>query len=194
MSSSALRRRLLRARGAITKVADDRRGTTAIEFGMLAGPFFMLALGVMGVGLNFFTSNSLDNAVAVSTRQIRTGQAQKGGMTLGEFRQSVCDAAGSYIKCDDRLKVHIQNATRWSEIDPQNCIENGVLADPPGSAGDPLSSQSGGAEAVVLVTVCYEWELAKTLPYLQLGDLGNGSAVMQAVATFRTEPYPQSAN
>ncbi|MDX2145059.1 MAG: TadE/TadG family type IV pilus assembly protein [Rhodospirillaceae bacterium] len=192
MSSSAPR--TPRASGILMRLFRCRRGTTAVEFGMVAGPFLMFALGVMGVGLHFFTSNSLDNAVAMATRQIRTGQAQKSGMTLGQFRQSVCDAGGSYIKCDNHLKVHVQSADRWSDITPRSCLTNGGLTEPPGGSSDPLSSQSGGAEQVVLVTLCYEWELAKYLPFLEVGDMNGGSAVMQAVTTFRTEPYPQAAN
>ena len=41
----------------------------------------------------------------------------------------------------------------------------------------------------VLVTACYEWDLAKKLPFLLMGDLSNGSALIQASSVFRTEPY-----
>jgi hypothetical protein len=44
---------------------------------------------------------------------------------------------------------------------------------------------------VVLVTLCYTWDLAQTFPFLKLGknSNGTGSAVVQATTAFRTEPY-----
>lgn len=170
----------------------DVRGATAIEFGFLAGPFFMFTLGVMAVGLFFFTQNSLESAVNVASRQIRTGMAQKNGVTLAQFKQAVCNAAGAYIKCDN-LRVHIASDSSWSSIEPKDCVTDGKLTEPSGRANDPVSGQSGGASQVVLVTLCYEWELARYLPYFSFGNMDDGSAALQAVTTFRTEPYPTTA-
>jgi hypothetical protein len=49
----------------------------------------------------------------------------------------------------------------------------------------------------VLVTVCYDWQLPITFPYLQYMmmrpadgvPLASGGSLIQSVATFRTEPY-----
>jgi hypothetical protein len=41
----------------------------------------------------------------------------------------------------------------------------------------------------VLIWVCYEWSLASKIPYLNLGNMGNGSRLIQAATTFRTEPF-----
>ena len=59
----------------------DERGFTAVEFAMVAMPFLMLLFGTIGIGLFFFTTFSLENAVEQASRQIRTGQAQLAGMT-----------------------------------------------------------------------------------------------------------------
>ena len=41
----------------------------------------------------------------------------------------------------------------------------------------------------MLVTTCYEWQLAGSMPFLRLGHMNNGSALIQASTTFMTEPY-----
>jgi hypothetical protein len=41
---------------------------------------------------------------------------------------------------------------------------------------------------VVLVWACYEWDMAK-FPWVNFGDMANGSMLVQATTTFRTEPY-----
>lgn len=183
--------RALRSLG--SRLAHWRRasdGTTAIEFGIVGVPFLMMCFGVITVGLHFLTTYSLENAVERAGRLIRTGQAQSAGMTANEFKQKVCQNAASYIDCDSKLKVHVQSWTDFASVQPKACLDaNGNLASGGGSGGDPIGNSSGGASAVVLITICYEWELASRLPFLRLGRMSNGSALIQAATTFRSEPY-----
>lgn len=178
-----------RSRRFLKRWGRDAEGTTAIEFALVSMPFFLFAFGIMGLGLHFFTNNALEHAVDAAARKIRTGQAQKEGKTMAQFKQMVCDAGASYLNCDSRLKIHVQSGANWSNIVPKSCLSNGALADSAGGANDALSGATGEASVAVLVTACYEWDLAKKLPFLLMGDLGNGSALIQASSVFRTEPY-----
>ena len=163
----------------------DERGFTAVEFAMVAMPFLMLLFGTIAVGLYFFTTFTLENAVEKAARQIRTGQAQMAGKTTSQFKDDVCSYAPGYVDCVGNLRVNVASFSSFSAIAPPSCTDSAgdLIPDPtpaavPGAAGD-----------VVLVTVCYEWELAGALPFLKLGDMNNGSAMIQASTTFRTEPY-----
>ena len=49
---------------------------------------------------------------------------------------------------------------------------------------------AGGASSVVLVTVCYPWSFGGSLPFIGLGNLNDGSLLIQASVAFRTEPFP----
>ena len=170
-----------------------RDGTTAIEFGLVALPFFLFAFGIMLVGMKYFTENAVEHAVEVAAREIRTGQAQAAGKTLADFRTTVCTEAGSYIQCDSKLVVHVQSGNEWADITPTPCLTGGALTPSAGVGTDPLADSSGAAEAVVLVTACYEWDLTQVFKLGgigdSIGDMANGSSLVQAVATFRTEPY-----
>ncbi len=42
---------------------------------------------------------------------------------------------------------------------------------------------------MVLVTVCYPWEFGGKLPLFKMGNLNDGSLLMQASVAFRSEPY-----
>ncbi len=165
----------------------DERGFTAVEFAMVAMPFLMLLFGTIGVGLFFFTTFSLENAVEKAARQIRTGQAQTGGKTTSQFKQDVCDLAPSFVDCIGNLRINVISSGSFSGAAASigSCTDSGgnLIPDPtdvpvPGAAGD-----------VVLVTVCYEWELPSVLPFIELGDMGSGSRLIRASTTFRTEPY-----
>lgn len=169
----------------------NERGSAAVEFAIVAIPFFLFFLGIIGMGLYFYTDSALEHGVSAAARKIRTGQAQKDALTVGGFRQLACDTAGSYINCK-KLSVLIQHAPTWSGITPQPCVGNdNNLTPSTGDSDDEIIDYTGEANEVVLVTLCYEWDLAETFGFLKLGKNsdGSGPAVVQAATAFRTEPY-----
>jgi Flp pilus assembly pilin Flp len=167
----------------------DENGTTAIEFSIVAMPFLMFAFGIVGTGLHFFTWNSLEHGVQTAARKVRTGQAQQDGITVSQFKQMIIDSAGPMIDTN-KLQVHLQTGTEWTDITPDECLDtSGVQTSGTGNSNDSVGQYSGSAGEVVLITVCYEWELAKALPFLKYDNMANGSSMIQASTTFRTEPY-----
>jgi len=172
------------------------RGSAAVEFALVALPFFMFVLGVLGIGLYFFTVSSLEHGVETAARQVRTGQAQKGGLTVGDFKNLVCSSAGSYIDCD-KLHVLVQHSATWSGITPEPCVNNSnEMSASTGDTADSLYDYTGGSSQVVLITLCYEWDLAQTFAFLKLGSGsdGSGAAIIPATTAFRTEPYSSSSS
>ena len=170
----------------------DSAGTAALEFALVAIPFFFFVFAILGTSLYFFANNALDRGVQTAARKIRTGEATQSGSSIGDFRKSVCDEAGTGIDCN-KLRVLIQNDASWANITPQGCLDgNNEMVNSTGSIEELVSDYSGDASFVALITVCYEWDLAKTFSFLQLGKGSNGSgpAVMQATTAFRIEPHP----
>lgn len=187
-----------RARTLLTRAsrffAREQSGTTAIEFALVAGPFFLLVLGIMVVALQYFTTQALDDAVSSAARKLRTGEAQKAGLTLGDFRQLVCDAGAPQVPCDNRLIVHIKSGHVFADLNPPiSCVTDGALTPPSGEATDLVSTQSGAASAVVLVTACYNWDaggsLWTTMLNLMDPETSKSVTVLSATKAFRTEPY-----
>jgi Flp pilus assembly protein TadG len=174
----------------VRRLRRDERGVTAIEFAIVATPFFMFIFGTIGIGLHFFITNSIEHAVEAAARKIRTGQAQTAGTTVGDFKTEVCAEAASFVECNGKLQIHIQHATEWSGITPAACKDGTSLATAAGAAGDSVSDFSGEESEAVLITVCYQWDLPASIPFITLGDpdLG-GASIIQAATTFRTEPY-----
>lgn len=184
-------------RGPFARLVKNEDGATAIEFALVAGPFLLFVLGIIAIGLQFFTINSLDHAVETASRKLRTGEAQKAALKMSQFREMVCDAGGNFLEADcNKIVVHVQSAANWAGIVPQSCAANGNMSAQSDMDAN-LSDSSGGAGQVVLVTVCYDWEMPVKFPYLnhilmKPSDgvaLASGGALIQSVATFRTEPY-----
>lgn len=163
----------------------DCSGTTAIEFAMVGMPFLMLLFGIISVGLFFFTTFTLENAVEEASRLIRTGQAQESGMTADQFKTEICTRVPRFVDCNGKMRVNVQKFTGFGSITTPTCTNSG------GNLVDPASTtyQTGAGGDIVLVTVCYEWELGGKIPFLSMATMANGSALIQASTTFKTEPY-----
>jgi hypothetical protein len=169
----------------------NNRGSAAVEFAIIAAPFFMLLFAIIIIGLYFFTAHALESSVEVAARKIRTGEAQKSDVTVAAFKQLVCAEAGTYIDCN-KLRVVLQSKDTWGELVPLPCVDaEGNVASSTGSAGEKISMYTGAASKVVLVTLCYQWDLAQSFKFLNLGagSDGSGPAIIPAAVAFRTEPY-----
>jgi hypothetical protein len=190
MRLSSLQLRLMRRRLPASRLARNEDGSAAIEFALVSLPFLLFVLGLLGMGLYFLASTSLEYGVEAAARKLRTGEAEKGNMTVDKFRELVCEKAGSYIDCD-KVNTIVQHATSWSGITPQACTDrNGNRVGSTGSSGELINKYSGSASEVVLVTVCYEWDLAQHFKFLKLGSGdGTGPAIIQAATAFKSEPY-----
>lgn len=166
-------------------LGDDQAGTTAIEFAMVGMPFIMLLFGIISVGLFFFTTFTLENAVEEAARLIRTGQAQESGMTSDQFKTEICNRVPRFVDCSGKIRINVQKFTGFGSITTPSCTNSG------GNLIDAASTsyQPGSSGDIVLVTVCYEWELGGKMPFLSMASTSNGSALIQAATTFKTEPY-----
>jgi Flp pilus assembly protein TadG len=154
----------------------------------------MFIFALIGCALYFFIMNSVEKGMDQASRLIRTGQAVSSKMTVDQFRQSICNNGGAWIQCN-KLQVFVKSYPGWSALvsdTPQPCVQNNaVLANAaPGSA--LIAIYSGSASDVVVVTACYQWEFTKKLPYLKLGNMSDGSMMLQTATAFRSEPYPGS--
>ena len=169
--------RLVRALGR------DRAGATAVEFAMIAAPFFFLLFAMIEIAAVFFTSTVLENAVLEASREIRTGQAQTGGMSAGEFRQEVCDRIAVIGDCD-RLEIDVKVFEDFDTVDQSSPI----LAD--GSMDDSsFGWDPGDAGDIVLVRVFYRWTLMTPNFGGALSNMAGNQRLITAATVFRNEPF-----
>ena len=77
-----------------------RRGAVALEFAILAFPFFLWLLFIFELSYDLFTQEALDGALQAAIRQIEIGNAQHlsgGGAFIGDY---LCGAAKGLLECD----------------------------------------------------------------------------------------------
>lgn len=174
-----------RAREAARRFARDRDGAAAVEFAMVATPFFMLLFGILEIALVFFASAIMEDSVAEAARDIRTGQFQNAGLSEADFRATICQRIDIVADCG-RLKVDVRTFEDFSssQFDP-----------PRGADGDLDDSgftfQPGDAGDVVVVRVFYDWPLLGPGFINGLSNLPGNRRLIASATAFRNEPYRQ---
>jgi len=170
---------------AAVRIGANEDGATAVEFGLVAVPFFMLMFAILETALIFFTGQALETAVNNTARLIRTGQAHEQGMSASDFKQSVCTQLVQLIDCENNLKLDVRTFPTFDSIDL------GVIVDDEGNLiTEDFSFQIGDAGDIVVVRSLYEWPVFMYPDVLKLGRLGNGNHVLSATAVFKNEPFP----
>lgn len=161
----------------------ERSGAAAIEFAIVAAPFFALLFALIEIGLVFFGSFTLENAVDEAGRMIRTGQAQQQGFSEDRFKEEVCNNVYALFDCMTGLKIDVRKFDDFT----------GVNLPPPlngeGELQDNFQYDPGVGGEIVVVRAFYEWSLIANIPGAGLGNMGNGSRLVTATATFRNEPF-----
>jgi Flp pilus assembly protein TadG len=160
------------------RLGKDESGATAVEFALVATPFFALLMALFEVGMIFWTGSLLDNAVADASRLIRTGQAQTGGFSKSKFRKAICDKM-SMIDCN-KLVIDVRKFPDFNSVTTPSLVK--------GSNLKPGSFTLGTGGEIVLVRVFYKWSLLA--PYLTLmNNMGSGSRLLATAQLFRNEPF-----
>ena len=167
----------------LRRFARSERGTTAIEFGLLALPFFAIIAAILETAIVFFAAQILDSGVQDTTRLIRTGQAQQAGFTISEFRDELCDHLYGMFDCD-QLKIKVTTIATFSAagvsapVDPDD-----------GTWTIAEAYDQGQGSSVILVEVYYKWPIVLNFASFDLADLPDDTRLLGAARVFRNEPF-----
>ena len=184
MTASGIRRgcRLFR------RYQRSQSGVTAIEFAMVAPPFFALMLAIFEVGIMLFSEYVIEHGVGKAARMIRTGEVQNADMTVTEFKDLVCGNLSSYLGCATNLHIDVRKFDDFDAVvRPEPLDADGELStDVTSDAYDP-----GEPYEVVVVRVYYPWSLF-TPGLSHMSNMADGQRLLAAGAAFRNEPFTDS--
>jgi len=167
-------------------VRDD--GTTAVEFAVIALPFFALIFAVLETALVFFTGQVLQTAAADTARLVLTGQVQSQNMTQEKFMEEACARVYGLFKCggEDGMMVDVRTYSSFSDIDNNKPINAKKELDL------TPTYQPGGPGQIVVVRLLYKWPINLSLLGFDLSDLTGEKRLLIGTAAFRNEPFPVS--
>ncbi len=158
-------------------------GTTAIEFSLLAIPFFVLTLGIIELSIMYASASLLEGATNSAARLIRTGQIQQSqeGDPEDLFREAMCNYATVLINCEEVSieAIRMDSFTDFDTYQPQ-FDEDGNLI--------PQGFNAGGSSDRVLIRVAYRYTLITPFVGHILGG-ATGSMLFMSTIVLQTEPY-----
>lgn len=173
-------------KNALRRFGQAREGVAAIEFGLIAVPFFFLTFGLAEVGLMGLAQTSLNFAVSDAGRQIRTGQAQLGGVTYVEVQEEICDGLNAFmaLECAGAFYLDVQRFNSFDEInDIEGPISAGVFDD------SGFGFEPGVANDYIVVRAYYRWHTITPMFENLLGNVAGGERILASSMMFRNEPY-----
>lgn len=164
--------------------AADKRGVAAVEFALIATPFFFLIFGLLEICMIFIMSSVLEHGINEAARGIRTGQFQAAGLNEAAFKTAVCAELFDLMSCDSKLKFDVKTFSSFGTTsNPSPLGADGNLDD------STFTFTPGGSNDIVVVRVFYEWDLITPVLSAPLKNMSNGRRLLQATVAFRNEPF-----
>lgn len=172
---------------------NDRDGATAIEFALLAIPFFMLLFAILELAIIFFISSTLSHAVSESGRQIRTGNFQNCGQAA--FKAAVCDKMKGLGNCEQNLRLDVIsepsfNAITLPDVPPPPAAA--PASPPPAVPNGQYDATLAGDPVVIRAAYYHNLLLPPELTRLE-SSAGSGTHMIVTSTAFRNEPFPAQA-
>lgn len=164
----------------------DERGVTAIEFGLLALPFFTVIFAIMQTAIMFLGIQVLDSAVEDASRLVKTGQAQNANYTMTEFRSLVCDYTFNLFDCS-QIQLKVAVISSFSSVTTNPTVQTCDVTSCTWSFTQDF--QGGSGRDVIQVSAYYRWPLLVTLPYFNLRNQPDNYRLISAIRVFRNEPF-----
>jgi Flp pilus assembly protein TadG len=130
----------------------------------------------------FLGEFTLDQAATRVARMVRTGEAQKAGLSADDFHKAICTEVSYLLKCTD-LAVDLKVYGSFAELPPPSAVQNGTL----NTTG--FGYQLGGSQAVQALRIYYKWPVITDMMRSTMSDMSDGSHLLSSIVVFQTEPY-----
>lgn len=160
-------------------------GAAAVEFALVAIPFFAIMFAIIELAFVFWAGQVLETAVNNTSRLIMTGQAQKQNFDKAKFKQELCSRVLGLFNCNSGIIIDVRTSGAFASanLGKPAYKANGQVDD------TGFQYQTGGPGDIVVVRVMYEWPLIMRTFGLDLADTPSGKRLLMSAVAFRNEPY-----
>ncbi|MCP5433020.1 MAG: pilus assembly protein [Alphaproteobacteria bacterium] len=165
------------------RLLKDRRGSTAVEFGLVALPFLVMLFAIVESTLVFFNTLTLENGMTQVARLIRTGQVQAQGMSESQFRQVLCDEIKMLMSCNENLIIDVRKFQDFGDANsPSPTDGNGNITIQP-------QFNPGKDGEIIMVRMYYKYHIQTPVMEKYLSNAAGGVRLLATAAVFRNEPF-----
>ncbi len=189
------------------KLVRSSDGAAAIEFAILAVPYFLIVFAIIETFVAFAAEQLVTNAVNTLGRELRTGQITYNlnrsttDMDVTKFRRAFCEEVNIMIQCSEeeiatpnKLYIDARTFTSFAAI-PKTIPRKSTAAY---SDIDPTSFKftPGGPSSINMLRAYYRWQVITDLvrPFITTIRPADGSMpsdfLIVATTAFQNENYP----
>ncbi|WP_411969521.1 TadE/TadG family type IV pilus assembly protein [Mesorhizobium sp. CA10] len=169
----------------------DRRGSTAMEFAMLAIPFALLVFAILESCISFAGQEVMANVADDVARQLRTGQLQKTNVTEASIKQLICSRLEIMVAKDcPGLLVDLREYPSFADAATAGFkIVNGDIVLVQGTNSMNFTVSPGLAESINMLRVFYKWPVMTDFLAKSMANLKDGNTLHFASVTWQNEPF-----
>ncbi|MDN5928632.1 MAG: pilus assembly protein [Hyphomicrobiales bacterium] len=170
----------------IARFIGNRKGSTAIEFTILAIPFALLVFAILESCVAFAAQQLLSNATDDIAREVRTGQLTTANLDETKLRDMFCGKMSIMVgsNCDAYVHFDLESYGSFADVAAvRTTVENGALV----TTG--FKVLPGGPLTINMLRVYYEWPVMTDLMTKLMSNLSNGRTLLFATATWQNEPF-----
>ncbi len=166
----------------------DRKGATAVEFGLLATPFFFMLMMIVEMSMVFWTRQVLQEATNQAARTILTGESRTlySGSVAAQtaaFRDAVCARMNMATDCPTRLFIDVQPSSAFP-ANANSMVTSGTI-DVSRYQMRPVAPSE-----IVVVRTAYKVPVITSGFFSAMSRLTTNENVLESVVAFRAEPFP----
>lgn len=190
--------RLARLKPFLEKLGVSRDGTAAIEFAILAIPYFLVVFAIIETFVALMAEQVVANATETMARRLRTGQISS-SISKEDFRKSFCDEVSVMITCSDEIdkeqKLYIDLRSFAAFKDIPTTIPLKAYGEYYDLDTAQFGFTPGGPETINMLRVYYRWRVVADIirPYLTKIRPADGSMpshfLIVATNAFMNEKY-----
>ncbi|MGI2032939.1 TadE/TadG family type IV pilus assembly protein [Rhizobium panacihumi] len=187
----------------LRRFARSQDGAAAIEFAILALPYFLIVFAILETFIAFIGEQVISNGVEVMARKVRTGEIKS--TTANDpafrttFRTAFCDEISVMISCPaseiatpTRLYIDLRSFSSYADI-PTTIPRKDTSINADLKTTD-FAYSPGGAKSINMLRAYYRWpvyvDLVRPMLTTVRSSDGIGDFLIVATATFQNEDYP----
>jgi Flp pilus assembly protein TadG len=181
-------------RNALRRFRRNRRGSAAVEFSLVALPFFALLFAIIETSIVFFASQVLETGVQDAGRQLFTHQLQDKNLSAAAakaaFQKDLCDRVNVLFTCSDNVPLDVD--VRFYLPGTTITINDPITSGSYDASGLTFLLPPPGSQATVVARVFYQWPMIVTGLGYNISNINRGMAnskrLLAASTAFHVEP------
>ena len=181
-----------RLRTRLAQLRREQSGSVAVEFGLVATPFFLILCAIMAAAMQILAQQTLDDRLDDAGRALFTGTFQKGANATKDapsrLKELMC-AGMTTFNCS-LMRVEVTTGTAFSNPSSREAYDPNT-----GKMTDGFGSKFTCPTGDQIVTIRAAVPVSSYFRLLNVNGirLDDGTNLLTSTAVFRTEPYTLSS-